>query len=123
MGTYTITDILKNTKLRFKKIITISNNYHDILRNKMNDLNYKVGSELIIKENKKYYNLIVFTEGTRKYSNNELLLGLNHIDNDMYNEYLNYLLNKYNKILEKSNNKNDKINTIVELIRNKKIEK
>ena len=33
MGTHTIIHILSNTKLRFKKIITISNNYHDILSN------------------------------------------------------------------------------------------
>ena len=41
MGTYTILDILNNTNLRFNKIITISNNYHDTLRKKMNELNYK----------------------------------------------------------------------------------
>ena len=67
MGTHTILDILNNTNIRFKKIITISNNYHDILRNKMNDLNYIVDKELIIKENNKYYNLIMFKEGNRKY--------------------------------------------------------
>ena len=51
MGTHTILEILNNTKLKFNKIITISNNYHDILRDKMNELNYKVDKELIIKEN------------------------------------------------------------------------
>ena len=54
MGTHTILEILNNTNLRFKKIITISNNYHDILRTKMNDLNYKIDKEIIIKENNKY---------------------------------------------------------------------
>ena len=32
MGTYTILDILKNSKVFFNKIITIYNNNHDILR-------------------------------------------------------------------------------------------
>ena len=32
MGTHTILEILSNTHLRFKKIITISNNYHDFKR-------------------------------------------------------------------------------------------
>ena len=36
MGTYTILDILKNSKVFFNKIITISNNNHDILRSEMN---------------------------------------------------------------------------------------
>ena len=79
MGTHTILEILNNTKLKFNKIITISNNYHDILRDKMNELNYKVDKELIIKENNKYYNLILFTKGTKKYSQKEILLGLNQV--------------------------------------------
>ena len=116
MGTHTILDILNNTNIRFKKIITISNNYHDILRNKMNDLNYIVDKELIVKDNNKYYNLIMFKEGNRKYNKKELLLGLNHIDKDMYNEYLNYLLNKYLKIKKSSKDNNKKVNEIINLL-------
>ena len=116
MGTHTILDILNNTNIRFKKIITISNNYHDILRNKMNDLNYIVDKELIIKENNKYYNLIMFKEGNRKYKERDLLLGLNHIDENMYHEYLDYLLNKYLKIKKSSKDNNKKVNKIIKLL-------
>ena len=116
MGTHTILEILNNTNLRFKKIITISNNYHDILRNKMNELNYKADKEQIIKENNKYYNLILFTEGTKEYSKKELLLGLNHIDNNLYKEYLSHLLNKYKKIKESSKDKNNKIDEMISII-------
>lgn len=116
MGTHTILEILNNTKLRFNKIITISNNYHDILRNKMNELNYKVDKELIIKENNKYYNLILFTEGTKEYSQKELLLGLNQVDSKQYNEYLNHLLKKYKTIKESSKDKNIKIDEMITLI-------
>lgn len=119
MGTHTIIEILSNTKLRFKKIITISNNYHDILRNKMNDLNYKIESEQIIKENDKYYNLILFVPGKKEYTESELLLGINHKDNNMYKKYLNVLLNKYNKIKETSKDKNDKIDKMINIIREK----
>lgn len=116
MGTHTILEILNNTKLRFNKIITISNNYHDILRDKMNELNYKVDKELIIKENNKYYNLILFTEGTKEYSQKELLLGLNQVDNKLYNEYLDHLLKKYKTIKESSKDKNIKIDEMITLI-------
>ena len=116
MGTHTILEILNNTKLKFNKIITISNNYHDILRNKMNELNYKVDKELIIKENNKYYNLILFTEGTKEYSQKELLLGLNQVDNVLYKEYLNHLLKKYKIIKESSKDKNIKIDEMITLI-------
>lgn len=119
MGTYTILDILNNTKLRFNKIITISNNYHNILRNKMNDLNYKVKEEQIIKENNKYYNLIIFENGKTNYSEEELELGLNHIDNNMYKEYLDYLLNKYLNIKKSSEDKNDNIDRLINLLNEK----
>lgn len=119
MGTHTIIDIISNTNLRFKKIITISNNYHDILRKKMLDLGYVVSSEQIILENKKYYNLIVFKEGNTNYTESELLLGLNHKDSYLYKEYLEYILNKYLLIQKKSSNKNEKINNIILLINEK----
>lgn len=116
MGTHTILEILNNTKLRFKKVITISNNYHDILRTKMNDLNYKIDRELIIKENNKYYNLILFKEGNNDLTRKEILLGKNHIDDNLYNDYLNYLKNKYLSIKEQSKDRNDKINEVLKYI-------
>ena len=119
MGTYTIIDILSKTKLRFKKIITISNNYHDILRREMNELNYKVIHEKIVKENNKYYNLIVFSPGKYNYSEEELILGVNHEDIKMYTEYLEFLLNKYLNIKNKSKNKNKKIDKIIKYLNDK----
>ncbi len=116
MGTHTILEILNSTKIKFNKIITISNNYHDILRDKMNELNYKVDKELIIKENNKYYNLILFTKGIKKYSQKELLLGLNQVNNELYKEYLNHLLNKYKTIKKSSKDKNIKIDEMITLI-------
>ena len=116
MGTHTILEILNSTKIKFNKIITISNNYHDILRDKMNELNYKVDKELIIKENNKYYNLILFTKGIKKYSQKELLLALNQVDSELYKEYLNHLLNKYKTIKKSSKDKNIKIDEMIKLI-------
>ena len=116
MGTHTILEILNSTKIKFNKIITISNNYHDILRDKMNELNYKVDKELIIKENNKYYNLILFTKGIKKYTKKELLLGLNQVNNELYKEYLNHLLNKYKTIKKSSKDKNIKIDEMITLI-------
>lgn len=117
MGTHTILEILSNTTLRFNKIITISNNYHNILRSEMNKLNYKVDEELIVYEKNKYYNLIVFIPGNKEYTEKELLLGLNHKDIEMYNKYLEHLENKYLKIQKESKSRNIKVNKILEYIR------
>lgn len=119
MGTHTILEILSNTKLKFNKIITISNNYHDILRTKMNELNYMVDSELIIKENNKYYDLILFIPGSREYSDYEINFGLNHKDDKLYKEYLEFLKNKYINIKKSSKNKNDKITYLLRLLEGK----
>lgn len=116
MGTYTMLEILSKTNLRFKKIITISNNYHNILREKMNGLNYKVDSELIVEDMDKFYNLIVFVPGNSEYSERELLLGVNHVDEDMYKKYIIFLKNKYTNIKESSKDKNDKVDKILEHI-------
>lgn len=116
MGTHTMLEILSKTSLRFKKIITISNNYHDILREKMNNFNYKVDKELIVEDADKIYNLIVFIEGTREYTEKELLLGLNHVDENMYKKYLEFLKEKYTNIKKSSQDKNEKVDKILEHI-------
>ncbi len=106
MGTHTILKILDNSKKEFKKVITISNNNHDILRTKMLKYGYKVDCEEIIKEKKKYYNLIVFIKGKKDYSKEEILYGYNHKNKILLKERNDYLINKYTKILEHTNNKN-----------------
>lgn len=116
LGTYTIINILEDTKIKFKKIITISNNNHDMLREKMNKLGYVIDKEQIIRERNKYYNLILFIPGKTNYNEKELLLGKNHIDNFLYEQYLSYLLNKYQKIKIKSKNNNLKINKYIKYI-------
>lgn len=116
MGTHTMLEILNKTSLKFKKIITISNNYHNILREKMNDFNYKVDKELIVEDMNKFYNLIVFVPGNREYSERELLLGVNHVDQDMYKKYICFLKEKYTNIKESSKDKNDKVDRMLEHI-------
>ena len=116
MGTHTMLEILNKTSLRFKKIITISNNYHNILRDKMNELDYKVDSELIVYDMNKYYNLILFVPGNREYSEKELLLGVNHVDLSMYIKYIDFLRKKYTNIKETSKDKNEKVDKMLEHI-------
>ena len=118
MGTYTILDILKNSKVFFNKIITISNNNHDILRNEMIKLGYYIKEEEIIKDKSKYYNLIVFDRIKREYSKEELLVGYNHKNKVLLKEKNEYLINKYNKILNKTNN--EKLINIVNILVNYK---
>ncbi len=108
MGTHLILDILSNTNKSFNKIITISNNNHDILRREMNNLGYISYIEEIIKERSKYYNLIVFKKGNKTYTKEEELIGVNHRNIELLKERNELLINKYKKIIEKIPNNHSK---------------
>lgn len=118
MGAHTILDILKNSNYRFNKIITISNNNHDILRTEMSKLNYYVLEEEIIKEKGKFYNLIVFDNVKRDYSKEQILVGINHKNKKLLKEKNDYLIKKYTSILNIANN--EKLIDIVNTLKNYK---
>lgn len=104
MGTYTILDIVKNSKVRFNKIITISNNHHETLRREMIKMGYFIKLEEIVKEKGKLYNMIIFDTIERKFTNVELIVGYNHQNIELLKERNNVLINKYKEILLKTNN-------------------
>ena len=114
MGAHTILNILKNSNYRFNKVITISNNNNDILRTEMSKLNYYVLEEEIIKENGKFYNLIVFDNVKRDYSKEQILVGINHKNKELLKEKNEYLIKKYTSILNNANNEKliDIVNTL-----------
>lgn len=104
MGTYTILDIVKNSKVRFNKIITISNNHHETLRREMMKIGYFIELEEIVKEKGKLYNMIIFDTIEREFTNVELIVGYNHQNIELLKERNNLLINKYKEILLKTNN-------------------
>lgn len=118
MGTYLMINIMKDTNVKFNKIITISNNNHDILRKEMSHLGYYVKLENIIKEKGKYYNLIIFDTIKKDYTEEEIIIGYNHQNKELLKEKNEYLLNKYKKILNKTNN--IELSNIVNVIENYK---
>lgn len=116
LGTYTIINILKNSIDIYKKIITISNNNHKLLRENMLELGYKIYLEEIIFEKNKFYNLIIFIPGIQKYTKEELYIGFNHKNMDLLKIYHNNLLKKYNKFYEK----NAELKELINIIKNYK---
>lgn len=101
MGTHLILNIITESIVTFKKIITISNNNHEILRKEMNKKGYIIELEEIIKEKGKYYNLIIFKKGTKNYTEEEFIIGINHQNTLLLKDHNQYLIRKYKNILEK----------------------
>ncbi len=96
VGTNTILDIINNTPKNIQKfIISSNNNYYD-LRKKMFKKGFYIQKELIIKENNKYYPIMLFTKNKTKETKNTLKFGKSN-----NKEYYNYLLNKELLILNK----------------------
>lgn len=122
MGSYLIIKIIKQSKKTFNKIITISNNNHEYLRKEMSNLGYSVELEEIIKEKNKYYNLIIFEKGKRKYTNEELFIGFNHQNKEMLKEKNEYLIQKYTKLIKNIENEKAKkeLETKLEILSNYK---
>lgn len=111
MGANTIIDILKNTiHDNIDELIIQSNNELDNLRKNICEMGYYIDKEEAILDKNKYYVIIKFKKGFKKYNKKELLLGplLNN------KEYFEYLLNKNNEIINKLNLKN--INRKIELL-------
>ena len=126
MGSNLICDIVSSSSLNFQKLITVSNKDYYELRKNITTLGFIIDKEEIIFEKNKYYNLIVFIKGSRDYTEEELLLGVNHQNMDLFKKYNSYLLNKYNTILNNiPSDKTEDIKSIkykIKLIKNHVIE-
>lgn len=101
MGTTTILKILEKFNLN-NKLIICSNNELKKLRKKIVKKNYFIVDEIVIFEKGHYYVIIKFEKGKRKYSKWDYLFGPISKKNK---DYLKFLYNKYNSILNKLPNK------------------
>ena len=101
MGTNTILEILKNKE--FKKINTLiiqSNNDLYELRKNICKIGYYIDKEITVYD-KKYYNIIRFKKGIKKYNYFNYYIGLSN-----NKEYYKYLYDKIYKTYKNIPNKN-----------------
>lgn len=102
MGTINIINMLK--KIDIKKInnlIIQSNNNLYLLRKELVKLGFFIVIEKHIKDKNIYYTIIKFKRGNKKYKYYEYLFGINIYNKD----YIEYLINKNIKIINKLPNK------------------
>ena len=95
MGTHTIMKILNEKKLP-TKIILASNNDYSLLRNYMNNLGYSIKNEIVVYENHKYYDIILYVKGKERLTKKEILFGKS---NNL--EYYRHLYHKNIDIIKK----------------------
>ncbi len=100
MGSKSIIDIVKDKKI--SNLIVQSNNKLDFLRKKITKMGYFISDEKIVYEKNKFYVVIKFKNGHKKYSFYDYLLGPIILSNKVENkkEYFTYLTNKYENIYQ-----------------------
>ena len=99
MGTRNILKIIKNKKL--EEVIIQSNDDLVLLRSQLSKLGYKIIDEKVVYEEGYFYVFIKAVLGTSCYTKEELLLGpiLSKNNSEIFQDYLQYLIKKYNKML------------------------
>lgn len=106
MGTATIINILNNKKIKqFENLIIQSNNDLEVLRKYVIKLGYYISDEKIILDKNKYYVIIKFKKGIKKYKSFDYLFGpIARIDENN-KDYFKKMLDKnkciYNKLSKK----------------------
>lgn len=103
MGTSNVLDIIfrnKDNLKNIKKIIISSNNDWYSLRKTFTENNYYIKEEDIILENNKFYTIIIFEKGTKKYKKYELKYGpiLLKSNNEVFKKYIKKEITKLSNI-------------------------
>ena len=96
MGTKTIIDILKDTS-KLDNLIVQSNNELEKLRRYITSKNFYIDKEIKLKDKNKFYTLMKFKKGRKKYSKFEYIYGIDYSNK----EYIEYEINKNNFVLNK----------------------
>ena len=110
MGTSNVLDIIfrnKDNLKNIKKIIISSNNDWYNLRKTFTENNYYIKEEDIILENNKFYPIIIFEKGTKKYKKYELKYGpiLLKSNNEIFKKYIEKEITKLSNIKNNLTNK------------------
>lgn len=103
MGTSNVLDIIfrnKDNLKNIKKIIISSNNDWYSLRKTFTENNYYIKEEDIILENNKFYPIIVFEKGIKKYKKYELKYGpiILKSNNEVFKKYIEKEITKLSNI-------------------------
>ncbi len=95
MGTHTIINILKNANHNnITNLIIQSNNDLYLLRKYVTSIGYYIEREASVLDNNKYYVIIKFKKGQKKYKKKDYLFG------NLDKKYYEFLINKNNEILK-----------------------
>lgn len=110
MGTSNVLDIIFRNKDNLdyiKKIVVSSNNDWYTLRKVFIKNNYYIKEEDIVLENNKFYPIIVFEKGIKKYKKYELKYGpiLLKSNNEVFKKYIEKEIDKLNNIKNSLTNK------------------
>lgn len=121
LGAKTILDIIKNQPIT--RMVIQSNDNLYLLRKTMMERNYHINDEKIIFEDNKFYIIIKFELGFKKYTNYQLFLGpkLLQYKNKTFIDYLNNIQKHFEDVLleipDNYLDRQNEIQTIIDYIK------
>ena len=102
MGGREIIKILSNRPSGIEKLVLCPHTEVDIVREFLSANDFFIEKDYVVKEDKHFYSIIVAIANKKdELSEKEILLGKDNKSNSIYVMYLDYLLDKYTKLLEK----------------------
>ena len=102
MGGREIIKILSNRPSGIEKLVLCPHTEVINVREFLSSNNFYIEKDYVVKEDKHFYSVIVaIADKEDKLSEKEMLLGKDNKNNSIYVMYLDYLLDKYTKLLEK----------------------
>ena len=113
MGCETIIEILNRSKQELEhvnRLIISSNNKYPQLREEITKLGFIISDEKIVYEDNKYYIIIEFIKGNKKYTKKELFFGpiLLKNKNELFNNYYQMIKENDRKIINNLTNDDKK---------------
>lgn len=96
MGGLEIIKILQKNNIDVDKFILAPNNNVIATRKYLNKNKYKILTDFVVQENKKYYNIIKVEKGKQKLTNLQLYFGLTNFtkNSNDFNDFLDYMEQK-----------------------------
>ena len=88
LGGYEIRDILSKGIPNIKRLVLCPHQNVAVARQAINAMGYEAVKDFVVKEGRKFYQIIVADKGNKKYQEGELRFGLNYPASSCYQEML-----------------------------------
>lgn len=121
MGGKEIVEILAGKPNGVEKLVLVAHKDVDKVRQYVTQNGYKLDKDFVVKAGRKFYNILVATYGKEQLDYHDIMLGKNHLQDEVYIQFVNAEIEKCNKIVQSvGKDKNHDIQQYLQLLTSEK---